>query len=191
MTMKEEIMCTYRIIKRGIDFFISIVLLIPALLLCSISALFIILETKGNPLYVQERVGLSGKRFKIYKLRSMYSDAENDVRITKVGHFLRKTRIDELPQLINIIKGDMAIIGPRPERPEFFEEFLKDIPDFNDRIVIKPGITGWAQVNGGYELTPKEKLEYDKYYIEHESSRLDILIILKTIQVVFTGHGSR
>ena len=200
MTMKEEIMCTYRIIKRGIDFFISIVLLIPALLLCSISALFIILETKGNPLYVQERVGLSGKRFKIYKLRSMYSDAEkdghqwamkNDVRITKVGHFLRKTRIDELPQLINIIKGDMAIIGPRPERPEFIEEFLKDIPDFNDRIVIKPGITGWAQVNGGYELTPKEKLEYDKYYIEHECSCLDILIILKTIQVVFTGHGSR
>ena len=200
MTMKEEIMCTYRIIKRGIDFFISIVLLIPALLLCSISALFIVLETKGNPLYVQERVGLSGKRFKIYKLRSMYSDAEkdayqwatkNDVRITKVGHFLRKTRIDELPQLINIIKGDMAIIGPRPERPEFIEEFLKDIPDFNDRIVIKPGITGWAQVNGGYELTPKEKLEYDKYYIEHECSCLDILIILKTIQVVFTGHGSR
>ena len=193
-------MCTYRIIKRGIDFFISIVLLIPALLLCSISALFIVLETKGNPLYVQERVGLSGKRFKIYKLRSMYSDAEkdayqwatkNDVRITKVGHFLRKTRIDELPQLINIIKGDMAIIGPRPERPEFIEEFLKDIPDFNDRIVIKPGITGWAQVNGGYELTPKEKLEYDKYYIEHECSCLDILIILKTIQVVFTGHGSR
>ena len=140
MTMKEEIMCTYRIIKRGIDFFISIVLLIPALLLCSISALFIILETKGNPLYVQERVGLSGKRFKIYKLRSMYSDAEkdgyqwatkNDVRITKVGHFLRKTRIDELPQLINIIKGDMAIIGPRPERPEFIEEFLP-----NERLVF-------------------------------------------------------
>ena len=171
-------MCNYRIIKRGIDFFISIVLLIPALLLCSISALLIILETKGNPLYIQERVGLNGIRFKIYKLRSMYSDAEkdgyqwatkNDVRITKVGHFLRKTRIDELPQLINIIKGDMAIIGPRPERPEFIEEFLKDIPDFNDRIVIKPGITGWAQVNGGYELTPKEKLKYDKYYIEHES----------------------
>ena len=193
-------MCTYRIIKRGIDFFISIVLLIPALLLCSISALFIILETKGNPLYIQERVGLNGKRFKIYKLRSMYSDAEkdgyqwamkNDVRITKVGQFLRKTRIDELPQLINIIKGDMAIIGPRPERPEFIEEFLKDIPDFNDRIKIKPGITGWAQVNGGYELTPKEKLEFDKYYIEHESLYLDTLILLKTIQVVFTGYGSR
>ena len=193
-------MCTYRIIKRGIDFFISIVLLIPALLLCSISALFIILETKGNPLYVQERVGLSGKRFKIYKLRSMYSDAEkdghqwamkNDVRITKVGYFIRKTRIDELPQLMNIIKGDMAIIGPRPERPEFIKEFLQEIPDFNDRITIKPGITGWAQVNGGYELSPKEKLKYDKYYIEHESLKLDILIWIKTVQVVFTGDGSR
>ena len=200
MTMKEEIMCTYRIIKRGIDFFISIVLLIPVMLICSISALFIILETKGNPLYIQERVGLNGKRFKIYKLRSMYSDAEkdgyqwakkNDVRITKVGQFLRKSRIDELPQLINIIKGDMAIIGPRPERPEFIEEFLQEIPDFNDRITIKPGITGWAQINGGYELTPKEKLEFDKYYIEHESLYLDTLILLKTIQVVFTGYGSR
>ena len=193
-------MSTYRIIKRGIDFFISIVLLIPAMLLCSISALFIILETKGNPLYSQERVGLNGKRFKIYKLRSMYTDAEkdgykwatkDDVRITKVGYFIRKTRIDELPQLVNILKGDMAFIGPRPERPEFIKEFLQDIPDFNDRIVIKPGITGWAQVNGGYELTPKEKLEYDKYYIEYESLYLDVLILLKTIQVVFTGYGSR
>ena len=193
-------MSAYRIIKRGIDFFISIVLLIPAMLLCSISALFIILETKGNPLYIQERVGLNGKRFKIYKLRSMYLDAEkdgyqwamkNDDRITKVGYYIRKTRIDELPQLVNILKGDMAFIGPRPERPEFIKEFLQDIPDFNDRLVIKPGITGWAQVNGGYELTPKEKLEYDKYYIEYESLYLDVLILLKTIQVVFTGYGSR
>ena len=193
-------MCAYRIIKRGIDFLISIVLLIPVMLICSISALFIILETKGNPLYIQERVGLNGKRFKIYKLRSMYSDAEkdgyqwamkNDVRITKVGHFLRKSRIDELPQLLNILKGDMAIIGPRPERPEFVEEFLQEIPEFNDRIKIKPGITGWAQVNGGYELTPREKLEFDKYYIDHESLYLDTLILLKTIQVVLTGYGSR
>ena len=193
-------MSAYRIIKRGIDFFISIVLLIPAMLLCSISALFIILETKGNPLYIQERVGLNRKRFKIYKLRSMYLDAEkdgyqwamkNDDRITKVGYYIRKTRIDELPQLVNILKGDMAFIGPRPERPEFIKEFLQDIPDFNDRLVIKPGITGWAQVNGGYELTPKEKLEYDKYYIEHESLYLDVLILLKTIQVVFTGYGFR
>ena len=190
----------YRGFKRLTDFFLSIVLLIPAIPICLISAIFIILETNGNPLYVQERVGLNGDKFKIYKLRSMYSDAEKDghkwaekedSRITKVGSIIRKTRIDELPQLINIIKGEMAIIGPRPERPEFIEEFLKEIPDFNDRLAVKPGITGWAQVNGGYELSPKEKLKYDQYYIEHENFKLDVLILFKTIKVVFTGEGSR
>lgn len=190
----------YKGFKRLTDFFLSIVLLIPAIPICLISAIFIILETNGNPLYVQERVGLNGDKFKIYKLRSMYSDAEKDghkwaekedSRITKVGSIIRKTRIDELPQLINIIKGEMAIIGPRPERPEFIEEFLNEIPDFNDRLAVKPGITGWAQVNGGYELSPKEKLKYDQYYIEHENFKLDILILFKTIKVVFTGEGSR
>ena len=190
----------YKGFKRLTDFFLSIVLLIPAIPICLISAIFIILETNGNPLYVQERVGLNGDKFKIYKLRSMYSDAEKDghkwaekedSRITKVGSIIRKTRIDELPQLINIIKGEMAIIGPRPERPEFIEEFLNEIPDFNDRLAVKPGITGWAQVNGGYEVSPKEKLKYDQYYIEHENFKLDILILFKTIKVVFTGEGSR
>ena len=190
----------YKGFKRLTDFFLSIVLLIPAIPICLISAIFIILETNGNPLYIQERVGLNGDKFKIYKLRSMYSDAEKDghkwaekedSRITKVGSIIRKTRIDELPQLINIIKGEMAIIGPRPERPEFIEEFLNEIPDFNDRLAVKPGITGWAQVNGGYELSPKEKLKYDQYYIEHENFKLDILILFKTIKVVFTGEGSR
>ena len=190
----------YKGFKRLTDFFLSIVLLIPAIPIYLISAIFIILETNGNPLYVQERVGLNGDKFKIYKLRSMYSDAEKDghkwaekedSRITKVGSIIRKTRIDELPQLINIIKGEMAIIGPRPERPEFIEEFLKEIPDFNDRLAVKPGITGWAQVNGGYELSPKEKLKYDQYYIEHENFKLDVLILFKTIKVVFTGEGSR
>lgn len=190
----------YKGFKRLTDFFLSIVLLIPAIPICLISAIFIILETNGNPLYVQERVGLNGDKFKIYKLRSMYSDAEKDghkwaekedSRITKVGSIIRKTRIDELPQLINIIKGEMAIIGPRPERPEFIEEFLNEIPDFNDRLAVKPGITGWAQVNGGYELSPKEKLQYDQYYIENENFLLDLMILFKTIKVVFTGEGSR
>lgn len=190
----------YRGFKRLTDFFFSIVLLVFVIPICLISAIFIILETNGNPLYIQERVGLNGEKFKIYKLRSMYSDAEKDghkwaeiedSRITKVGSIIRKTRIDELPQLINIIRGEMAIIGPRPERPEFIEEFLKDIPDFNDRLAVKPGITGWAQVNGGYELSPKEKLKYDQYYIKHENFKLDVLILFKTIKVVFTGEGSR
>ena len=190
----------YRRAKRMIGLLISILLLILIIPICLIACFFIVIESSGNPIYMQERVGLNGQKFIMYKLRSMHLDAEkngyqwaekNDPRITKIGRFIRRTRIDELPQIINIIKGEMSIIGPRPERPEFVNEFLKYIPDFNDRIVIKPGITGWAQVNGGYELTPKEKLEYDKYYIEHESLYLDVLILLKTIQVVFTGYGSR
>ena len=149
---------------------------------------------------MQERVGLNGQKFIMYKLRSMYLDAEkngyqwaekNDPRITKIGHFIRRTRIDEFPQIINIIKGEMSIIGPRPERPEFINEFLKDIPNFNERLAVRPGITGWAQVNGGYELTPKDKLVYDLFYINHESIKLDFLILLKTIKVMVTGNGSR
>ena len=190
----------YRKFKRMIGLLISILLLILIIPICLIACIFIVIESSGNPIYIQERVGLNGRKFMMYKLRSMYLDAEknghqwaskNDKRITKVGRFIRRTRIDEFPQIINIIKGEMSIIGPRPERPEFVNEFLNYIPDFNDRLAIPPGITGWAQVNGGYDLTPNEKLKYDKYYIEHESFRLDWLILLKTIKVIFTGHGSR
>ena len=190
----------YRKFKRMIGLLISILLLILIIPICLIACFFIVLESSGNPIYVQERVGLNGRKFMMYKLRSMYLDAEknghqwaikNDHRITKVGKFIRRTRIDEFPQIINIIKGEMSFIGPRPERPEFVSEFLNYIPDFNDRLAIPPGITGWAQVNGGYDLTPYEKLKYDKYYIEHECFQLDSLILFKTIKVIFTGHGSR
>lgn len=190
----------YRKFKRMIGLLISILLLILIIPICLIACFFIVLESSGNPIYVQERVGLNGRKFMMYKLRSMYLDAEknghqwaikNDHRITKVGKFIRRTRIDEFPQIINIIKGEMSFIGPRPERPEFVSEFLNYIPDFNDRLAIPPGITGWAQVNGGYDLTPYEKLKYDKYYIEHECFQLDWLILFKTIKVIFTGHGSR
>ena len=190
----------YRKVKRIVDLPISIFLLLLILPICLIVCLFIILESSGNPIYIQERVGLNERRFKIYKLRSMYIDAEknghqwaskNDQRITKVGRFIRRTRIDELPQILNIIRGEMSFIGPRPERPEFITEFLKDIPNFNNRLAVRPGITGWAQVNGGYELTPKEKLEYDIYYIQHESAKLDFIVLLKTIKVIFNGHGFR
>lgn len=115
----------------------------------------------------------------------------NDPRITKVGGFIRKKRIDEIPQLFNVIKGDMSIIGPRPERPTFTEEFNKEISGFINRLQIKPGITGWAQVNGGYEITPIEKWELDMYYIENKSIKLDLLIIFKTIEIVLTGVGAR
>lgn len=190
----------YDEIKRCIGILLSAILIIITLPVIIIACIAIYLELRANPIYTQKRVGLNGYVFKIYKLRSMYIDAEkdgpkwaneNDERITKVGKFIRTTRIDELPQLFNILIGDMSFIGPRPERPEFIKEFLKDIPDFNDRLLVKPGITGWAQVNGGYLLTPKEKLIYDKYYIKHKGFKLDLLILLKTIIVVFTGDGAR
>ena len=193
-------MKTYDILKNCFEFILSFVLLIINLPICLIVCIAIYLELGVNPIYTQKRVGLNGRVFKIYKLRSMYIDAEkdgprwaseNDERVTKVGRIIRKTRIDELPQLVNILKGDMSIIGPRPERPELIKEFIKYLPDFNDRLLVKPGITGWAQVNGGYTLTPKEKLEFDKYYIQNRGFRLDLLILIKTIMVIFTRHGAR
>ena len=165
-----------------------------------ITAILIKLESKGSCFYNQIRVGKDGRLFRIYKLRSMYIDAEmggpqwareNDPRVTKIGRYIRKTRIDEIPQLINIIKGDMSIVGPRPERPCFIDKFNKEIPEYNLRLTVRPGLTGWAQVNGGYELSPWEKLEKDLYYINNQSIWLDIKIVLKTIKVVFSGHGAR
>ena len=190
----------YENIKSSIEFIFSLLLLIIAVPICILACIAIYVELRVNPIYTQKRVGLNGRVFKIYKLRSMYIDAEkdgpkwaseNDERITKVGRIIRKTRIDELPQLVNILKRDMSFIGPRPERPEFIKEFIKYIPDFNDRLLVKPGITGWAQVNGGYSLTPKEKLEFDKYYIKNRGFKLDLLILIKTIIVIFTRHGER
>lgn len=190
----------YESIKSSIEFIFSLLLLIIAVPICILGCIAIYVELHVNPIYTQKRVGLNGRVFKIYKLRSMYIDAEkdgpkwaseNDERITKVGRIIRKTRIDELPQLVNILKRDMSFIGPRPERPEFIKEFIKYIPDFNDRLLVKPGITGWAQVNGGYSLTPKEKLEFDKYYIKNRGFKLDLLILIKTIIVIFTRHGAR
>lgn len=190
----------YENIKSSIEFIFSLLLLIITVPICILACIAIYVELRVNPIYTQKRVGLNGRVFKIYKLRSMYIDAEkdgpkwaseNDERITKVGRIIRKTRIDELPQLVNILKRDMSFIGPRPERPEFIKEFIKYIPDFNDRLLVKPGITGWAQVNGGYSLTPKEKLEFDKYYIKNRGFKLDLLILIKTIIVIFTRHGAR
>ena len=190
----------YENIKSSIEFIFSLLLLIIVVPICILACIAIYVELRVNPIYTQKRVGLNGRVFKIYKLRSMYIDAEkdgpkwaseNDERITKVGRIIRKTRIDELSQLVNILKRDMSFIGPRPERPEFIKEFIKYIPDFNDRLLVKPGITGWAQVNGGYSLTPKEKLEFDKYYIKNRGFKLDLLVLIKTIIVIFTRHGAR
>jgi exopolysaccharide biosynthesis polyprenyl glycosylphosphotransferase len=191
---------TFLFTKRLIDLMAVLLLSIPAAIIVLITMVAIRLESKGSALFFQERCGLNGRVFNVIKLRSMYTDAEcngpqwaqkNDSRVTKVGKFIRATRIDELPQLVNVLRGDMSFVGPRPERPMFVEEFSKDIPDFKDRLLVKPGLTGWAQVNGGYDISAKEKLHLDKYYIRNISIAMDIKILLSTIRVVFTGDGAR
>ena len=186
--------------QRILDIILSLIGLIIGIPLMLIFGIFIKIEDKGPMTYKQERVGKNGRVFYIYKLRSMRTDAEkfgakwadkDDPRITKVGKFIRKTRIDELPQLFNILKGDMSIIGPRPERPSFTAQFNEEIPGFINRLAIKPGLTGWAQVNGGYEITPEEKLKEDMYYIRNRSVSLDIKILFMTVKVVLTGDGAR
>lgn len=190
----------YKAFKRTTDIGCSLFGLLLSIPILILFFILIKLESKGPAFFIQERVGRNGKKFNIYKLRSMVVDAEkngaqwatkNDARVTKVGKFIRKTRVDEIPQLFNVLKGDMSLIGPRPERHIFTEQFEQEIPGFKQRLFIKPGVTGWAQVNGGYDITPKEKYELDMEYIGKQSIKLDILIIFYTIKIVFTGSGAR
>jgi len=190
----------YLYLKRAYDIFLATVGLIIALPIVLLFSILIVLETPGSPFYVQERMGKNGKRFMMMKLRSMRMDAEkegakwaevNDPRVTKVGAFIRKTRIDELPQLVSVLKGDMSIIGPRPERPFFTAKFNKEIKGFENRLIVKPGLTGLAQVSGGYDMSPREKLQYDLAYIQNLTFSLEVKIIVKTIKVIFTGEGAR
>ena len=193
-----------KFLKRIAGFFSAVVMLIifsPILLLV---ALAIKLETSGPVIFSQERVGEDGKIFKIYKFRSMKADAEketgpvwagrDDPRITKVGRIIRKLRIDELPQLWNVLKGDMSFVGPRPERPFFVERLKKIVPYYNERFSVKPGVTGWAQVKyeyGDSDEDAKKKLEYDLYYIKNMSLFMDLLVIFHTVKIVLLGRGSR
>ena len=199
----------YSIVKRGklfeacqrtVDIVLSLIGCIVGIPFIIIFGLLIKIEDGGPITYKQERLGRYGKEFYVYKLRSMRTDAEkfgaqwaekDDPRVTKVGKFIRKTRIDEIPQLWNILKGDMGIIGPRPERSIFVKEFEEKYDHFVYRLAVKPGLTGWAQVNGGYEMDPGEKLVYDLEYIRNRSLLFDIKIILKTVAVLFTGDGAR
>ena len=169
----------------------------------AITAIIIKLESPGSIFFTQNRVGLGNKDFTVYKLRSMCANSEekgaqfassNDMRVTRVGKFIRKTRIDELPQFINVLKGDMSLIGPRPEQRAFVDQFEIDIPFYTYRHVVRPGITGWAQVTQGYAASEDEtriKLEHDFYYIKNFSLWLDILIVFKTIRTMLTGFGAR
>ncbi len=193
-----------QVFKRWFDIMASFALLIISWPFILLTAIAIVLESGWSApvLYRQVRVGKNGKLFKVIKFRSMRTDAEkdgkaqwaraNDDRITRVGKFIRKVRIDELPQLFNVLKGEMSFVGPRPERPEFVEKFAETIPYYSERHRVKPGITGWAQLcycyGSSYQDTI-EKLQYDLYYIKNYSIFLDLLIIMQTIEVVLWGRG--
>jgi exopolysaccharide biosynthesis polyprenyl glycosylphosphotransferase len=179
---------------------VMVILVAP---LVFVAALLIAAEGGGPVIYRQERVGLRGRTFTVYKLRSMAQDAEkngkaqwaakDDARITRVGRFIRRTRIDELPQLLNVLRGEMSFVGPRPERPEFVAMLTEQIPFYAVRHSVKPGLTGWAQVRYSYGATVEQsvrKLEYDLYYVKNHTLVLDVAIMLETLRVVLLGEGA-
>jgi sugar transferase (PEP-CTERM system associated) len=191
-------------LKRSLDVAVSLGLLIVTLPTLFVAALAIRLDSRGPILYKQERVGRNGTTFNIYKFRTMGVDAESagvpqwaavrDPRITRIGSFLRMTRIDELPQVINVLRGDMSFVGPRPERPFFVDSLARDIPYYAARHRVRPGITGWAQINHPYGASiedAKTKLSYDLYYIKNYSFLFDLLIILATAHAVVVNKGAR
>jgi exopolysaccharide biosynthesis polyprenyl glycosylphosphotransferase len=187
--------------KRLIDVVLSSALMLVLSPLMLVTAIAIKLDSKGPVIYYQKRTGLNGVTFRLYKFRTMVNNAEkygarwaeeNDPRTTRVGRFLRFTRIDELPQLWNVLLGEMSFIGPRPERPDFDRELKAAIPYYDLRHLVKPGITGWAQVLYPYAASledAREKLQYDLYYIKNYSMMLDLLILIRTLRVVLVGRG--
>ena len=191
-------------IRRSGDLLISAIFLAFTVPLMIVVAGLVKLDSRGPVFYRQERVGLRGRTFTLLKFRSMRTDAEaegkprwasrNDPRITRVGGFIRSTRIDELPQLINVLRGEMSFIGPRPERPVFVEQLARSIPLYQDRTYVKPGITGWAQVNFPYGASvedARQKLSYDLYYVKNRSLFLDLLILVSTVRVILFQEGAR
>lgn len=190
----------YSFIKRAFDIAVSFTAGVLLLIPLGIIAVLIRLDSEGPALYKQERLGKNGKAFYMYKFRSMRIDAEkngpkwadqNDDRCTRLGKFLRKCRLDELPQLWNIFLGHMSIVGPRPERPFFYDEFETYIHGFRHRLAVQPGLTGLAQVNGGYDLDPEEKIVYDMRYIKERSLWMDLKIMFKTVALLFSHEGAR
>lgn len=193
-------------LSRAFDISISLVILLLMLPILMLTAILIFIESglKGPIFYRQKRVGFNGEHFQLLKFRSMVVDAEkqgeaqwakkNDARVTRVGKFIRKVRIDELPQLINILRGDMSIVGPRPERPEFVAELENHLPYYSSRHRVKPGLAGWAQLKYPYGASKEDaynKLQYDLYYVKNHSLMMDILILLQTIEVILLGKGAR
>ena len=202
VSRREEVFSTaYLAVKRAIDILVSVLGLVLTAPIMLLTALAIKLESPGPVIFKQTRLGKHGGEFTIYKFRSMVENAEkhtgavwakeDDHRVTNVGKFIRKTRIDELPQFVNILKGDMTLVGPRPERPCLTEEFHEEHSGFKNRLLVKPGVTGLAQIRGGYELSPREKMKFDLLYIRKRNLLLDLEIILKTPVVMLKGHGAR
>lgn len=198
MTKEKKL---YLSAKRVIDVMLVLIVLTVTFPLLPLFWAAIKLEDPGSGFFTQNRMGMNGKSFLAIKLRTMRKNAEqngpqwalpNDPRVTAIGKFLRKTRIDEIPQLLNILRGEMSFVGPRPERPEFVAQLSKNIPFYNERHLVKPGLTGWAQINfpyGSSEEDALEKLQYDLYYIKKRSITLDFAILLKTIRIIFSGSG--
>ncbi len=189
------------IVKRSFDLLSSALLLLLTSPIFGLVALFIKLNSRGTVFFMQERIGIDGKPFRLIKFRTMLVDAEektgpvwalkNDPRTTGVGRFLRRFSIDELPQLVNVFRGDMSIVGPRPERQHFVDQFKREIPKYLDRHRVKTGMTGWAQVNGLRGNAPiEERTKYDMYYVENWSLVFDLKIILKTVHTVFFGQDA-
>ena len=191
----------YALSKRAFDIVFSLFFIFLLAVPMGIIALLVKCTSKGSVLYRQERLGLDGVPFHVIKFRSMrmdaerdgirWSEGEDDPRITPLGRVLRRTRLDELPQLWCILKGEMSVVGPRPERPEYYERFEKYIHGFSQRLKVKPGLTGLAQVRGGYYLMPQEKILYDMEYIKTRTMWLDIKIVFETVKVVFNGEGAK
>ena len=190
----------YLPIKRILDILFSLMLIILTFPIVMVTVVAVKCESHGPSFYKQVRVGLMGRKIVITKFRSMYMDAEkngaqwaqkNDPRVTRVGKIIRRTRIDELPQLFSVLKGDLSLIGPRPERPNFTEEFSHKYPGFEKRLRIKPGLSGYAQINGGYDIDPGQKAKLDCYYINHLSFWIDVKIFISTIKIIFSGEGAR
>lgn len=191
------------VVKRLIDIGISVAFLAFTLPVILLTAVAIRLESPGPVLFRQERVGLGGRSFTLIKFRSMRTDAEAegprwaqvaDQRVTRVGYLICQTRIDEIPQVFNVLKGDMSFVGPRPERPFFVQSLATTIPYYQERHRAKPGITGWAQINYPYGASiedAKTKLSYDLYYIKNQSLFMDMVIILQTIRVILFRSGAR
>lgn len=190
----------YRICKRVFDFSFSLLALLILLVPMTLIYLLVLIDSGSPAIYRQQRLGQNEKPFVIYKFRTMRCDAEergprwaerDDKRCTRVGRILRSSRMDELPQLWNILRGDMSFVGPRPERPEFYDLFDAYIKGYRQRMLVPPGLTGLAQVSGGYDLLPEEKIVYDLEYIKNRSLWLDLKCIIKTIHIVAVGGGAR